>query len=68
MKPFVFFSIALTLAEIFFSACYYFLVGKITTVIIISAFIYLACIITVYIAWQAILYSEKRKALIDSLP
>ncbi|RYZ26654.1 MAG: hypothetical protein EOO10_14965 [Chitinophagaceae bacterium] len=68
MKPFVFFFVALTLAEIFFSTCYYFLVGRITTVIIISGLIYLACIVTVFIGWQAIMYSEKRKALIDSLP
>jgi predicted neutral ceramidase superfamily lipid hydrolase len=68
MKPFMFFFIVFSLAELMFSGCYYFLVGKIDKTILLGAAIYIACMITAYIGWRTNSYLEKRKALIDSLP
>jgi len=64
---FVFFFISFTLAEIMFSACYYYLAGRIDLTLILGAIIYLAMMIVAYNACRIEQYREKRKALIDSL-
>ena len=67
MGAFIFFFISFTLAEIVFSACYYYLVGRIDLTIILGAIIYVAMMIVAYKACRIELYREKRQALIDSL-
>ena len=68
MRSFVFFFIVFTLTEISFSACYYMVAGRIDITLIIGAFIYLLGLLVSYLGIRSVIYNEKRKALIDSLP
>jgi hypothetical protein len=66
VRSFIFFFIVFTLAEIFFSTCYYLLVEKIDAILILGAVLYIGCMITAYMACRVTQYHQKRKALLDS--
>jgi hypothetical protein len=65
--PFIFFFVAFTLAEIMFSACYYYVVQRIDLTLILGLLIYIGLMVTGYTACRKELYREKRQALLDSL-
>ena len=67
VKPFFLFFIAVTMAEIMFSAGYYYLTWQIDLTLFLSALVYLTLIISAYVACRNELYIEKRQALLDSL-
>jgi hypothetical protein len=64
---FIFFFFSFTLAEILFSACYYYLAGRVDLTLVLGAVIYIATMLVAYAGCRAEQYREKRQALIDSL-